>query len=370
MQRERLVTQPAVYSVPDDLTPERHTEILLGLTEWFSEVRSTREPAAVARQELDFCMRGLTKAGKPWLGGPKTLAARVRAMCRYDIEAMQPLRNASDKQRGKKDREKELKRRKDRNKGVNGLIPEELRSEMKRDFKAGDNPAVFLSSAEHAEWLKFREDTLREYPHLNNTTSLRILDQLADRIIVADRHRSAFLNGGAKVDYEDQAATASQIERYMKMLGIHSEQLIKRKDDKKDTSIAGAALRMSQLGDYRKLRLRFWAEELLQIYAMYMSPSADGLGYQLDDVGLYGLTKTRVVCCPKCQTRNWAGISIEEIEAWLVKNGFLRKVGGGYPTYQPGTMTAAEVIDAAESAELKAAREAENARPQADPDPS
>lgn len=367
-QPQRLVAEPAVYTVPEDLTPERQTAVLLALTEWFSKSRSTREPAAVARQELDFCMRGVTKAGKPWKGMERaTLAARVRSMCRFDLEKMEPLLNASDAQRKKKEREKELRRRKDA-RGMNALIPDELRAEMKRGFRAGDNPAVYLSSAEEAEWRKFKEDTLRDYPHLNNTTSLKLLDQLADLVMISERQRVGFLSGKEKVDYEDRAAVTQQIDRLMKILGIHSEQLIKRKDDKKDTSISAAALRMSQLGDYRKLRLRFWAEELLQIYAMFMQPSADGLTYQLDDVGLYGLTKTRVVCCPKCKTRNWAGLSIDEIEAWLVKSGLLKKVGEGYPTYQPSASSVIELVDAHEQAE--AAQEEADARSQADSDAS
>lgn len=285
-------------------------------------------------------MRGVTKAGKPWKGMESAgLASRVRAMCRFDIEKMEPLINASDKQRAKKERERTLRRRKDQDE----LIPDELRNGMKRTAKYGDNPNVFMSSQEEANWKRFIKDTLRDYPHLNSTTSMKLLEQLADLMMMADRHRQAFL-AGHKLDYEDKMNVAQQTEKMMKVLGIHPDQLIRRVTEKKDTTIGAAALRMSQVGDYRQLRARFWVEEMLMIYAMYMRPTADGLQYQLDDIGLYGMTKTRVVHCPKCQTKNWAGISIEEIEQWLVQNGHLKKMGEGYPTYQPGTPNVSDSV--------------------------
>lgn len=344
MPKQRLVPETRVYVVGEDLTTEEYNAIILGLADWYAKTRDTREPAALARQEFDFCLRGVNKQGIPWKTMESApLRSRVLSMCRFDIDTKQGRENATDKQKRKKQREKERLKQRAQAAQQDPLIPDELRKEQRRTARYGDNPNVFLSSEEEREWRRYREGILKEHPELNTVTMSALLDQLCDRIVLQKRQRMKVL-GGERVDPQDSLGTATEIEKLTKMLGISADQLAKKVTSKQDTSVAAAAARLDSMGDWRKIRLRWFAEEMLQAYASFMRPTADGLGYQLDEVGLFGLTRCRAVECPKCNTLNYAGFTIDEIEGWLVAQGYLKPAGEGEVQFRP----ASRVLDVQE----------------------
>jgi hypothetical protein len=259
-----------------------------------------------------------------------SFAARVRAKCRFDIDTMQPLRNASDKQRQKKERERERER--ERKAAGDPLMPDEEKRELKRGkVHYGDDPKEMMTEQELQNWKFFKESYLRQFPEeLSSVSAQSELDMLSDLHIQNERDRVKLFKG-VPVDSLQRKNLIDQMARMKEILGIHPNQVAKRTKDKAETTIAAAAARIEQLEGWQKLRARFWIEELTQIYQMYMSLSADGLTYHLDDVGLMGLTKCRTCVCPKCKTRNFVGISIDEIEGWLKEQGVLREVDPSSP---------------------------------------
>ena len=319
--RQRVLLVPKKYTLGTDISEERYNEVLLKLVDWLSESRKTKEPAVLARQLIQECLDGETKDGRPWHSAASaTLEARIRAKCRFDIETMQPLRTASEKNKAKKDRERARKAIK-RGEG-DTLIPDELRKELRTNASYGDDPTVFLSTAEAARWKQLHESYTTQFPELATVNASAELDLLCDLHVLSERHRLKVLQGQA-VDPRTQADVLTSLQDLKKALGVHPDQLAKRNHSKVDASIGAAAARLEAMGDWRLLRQRFWAEELLQAFQMYMTPNAQGTGYQLDEVGLFGLTRSRPHDCPKCGQRSFSGIAIEEIEQWLVEHGHL-----------------------------------------------
>lgn len=316
-------TEPKRYTIGPDMSEERYNAAILAIADWFSESRDTKEPASLARQAFQCCLDGLTQDGKPWFGAANaTLAARVKIMCRYDILAMKPLRKANEKQRAKKEREKDQTAARRKAKQVDKLIPEELRKETAKATRYGDNPHVFLSSAEQQVWQTLHDAYTTQFPELVTVNASAELNQLCDLHVLSDRYRMLLLKGDA-VDPAKIAQGVENMAGLKKALGIHPEQLAKRTKSKTDASIGAAAARLASMPNYRELRLKYFAEEMLMAFQMCATPNADGSGYQMDDVGLYGLTRSRPTQCPKCGQRQFAGISIDEIEAWLVEKGWL-----------------------------------------------
>lgn len=323
--QRRLLT-PLVYRVGEDISPEKYQEILVAVTDWFAQIRKTDEPAALARKSLQECLDGKKTDGTPWFeAASSTFAARVKSKCRFDIEAMQPLLNASDRQRDKKKRERELAARKRATRPSDQFIPKELVEEQQRlgvkNVSYGDDPTVLLSTKEKRKWQELYDSYLTQFPELSGVNSQSELRQLCDVQILNERYRLQMLSG-QRVDVKDRATVGQDIERLKKALGIHPDQLIKRSQDKIETSIGAVAAKLD-IDQWRTMRQRFWIEELLQFYMMYNQPRADGVGYQMDQVGLHGVTKCRTCICPTCKTRNFVGIKIEEIEEYLLQQGAL-----------------------------------------------
>lgn len=323
--QRRLLT-PKVYKVGEDITLEKYQEVLVAVTDWFSKIRNTTEPGAKARQSLQECLDGTTSEGQPWFAAANTsLAARIRSKCRYDIETMQPLLAASDRQREKKQRERKLAAKRRAKAGTDPLIPQELTDEQRRlgakNLQYGDDPTVLLSSKELQFWRELYTGYVQQFPELVAISAQSELKQLCDIQTLAERYRMQMLTG-QRVDIKDRASVGQDIERLKKALGIHPDQLAKRSQDKIETSIGAVAAKLD-VDQWRVMRAKFWLEELIQIYQMYMQPRADGVGYQMDEVGLYGMTKCRTCLCPVCGTRNFVGIKIQEIERKLIEEGLL-----------------------------------------------
>lgn len=316
--------QPIKYEVGKDIDPAKWEQILLAVTDWFREKRpSLQAPGAEARKKLQECLDGVTADGSPWYAvSDSSLAARIRSKCWYDIETMEPRRTADERTRRKKDRAKVTAEKKTAAKRTDPFMPDEVREVARASFKHGEDPRVFLSESEEAVWHELFEDYATQFPELSTVNARAELESLCDAHILKKRNRARILSGQT-VDPDAIALADKQFIDNKKALGIHPDQLIKRIKPKTSLSVAEAILRLSNMEDWKVVRERHWLEELCQFYAMYMTPRADGNGYQLDDVGLFGFTKSRVVSCPKCGHENYAGLTIDEIEAYLIRKGVL-----------------------------------------------
>jgi len=318
--RKRYV-DPIVYELGTDLSYERYQEIVTSITDWFVEYRNTSEPALLAKQLVDECMKGVKQDGSPWFAMANgTLAARIRSKCRYDIDKMVPLRTAPEKQKIKKAKEKKRQAARKAKESKDKFIPDEIRKELQREVKYGEDPSVWMTSAEQKMWWELYEDFQKQFPELGTISAAAELKMLCDTHVLMERFRMQQL-AGKSVDQEALEATVKRFMGLKKSLGIHPDQLKHRTKGLMDASIGEAVARFASKGEqYLELRKRFILEEMLQMWQMCHTPTADGSGYQLDEVELYGLTRSKPEPCPNCGTIVYGGLTLEQIEEYLIRH--------------------------------------------------
>jgi hypothetical protein len=334
--QRRLVT-PKEYELGVDITQEKYLEVVQKLGDWFAEFRDTKEPVALARRYIDACLKGQKpKTGEPWYEmANSTFAARVRSSCRFDIEKMTPIRTGTEKNRERRHKEakraaqKKLAAREDPN------IPDELRSELKNTAKYGDNPHVFLSTEEAKQWKQLYDGYLEQFPELRTVAGRSELMTLCDLQIHLERLRFKLLKGDKSegIDPASMATVARQLADFKKALGIHPEQLAKKNDGEKAMTIGAAVARLQAMPNWRQIRQRYFAEELIQAVQMCLTLRADGAGYQLDEAGFFALTRCRLVHCPQCGIEIVGGFRLREAVEYLLKNDRLVKL----PPKEDGT---------------------------------
>lgn len=323
----RRYVDPIVYRVGVDISQDHYQDSLVKIADWFAESRSTKEPALLAQRLFQECLDGVTNAGAPWFAAANaTLAARVRSKCRFDIEKMVPLRTASEKRREKKEREKQnAVIRKERQK-EDTLVPDEMRKALQKTTTYGDDPMVWMTTAEQSMWNQLFESYQREFVELKTISALEELKMLCDTHVLMERFRMQQLSN-KPVNQTELEAVVKRFTSLKKSLGIHPDQLKTKTRGTFDSSIGEAVAKFTAMGDtFLELRKRMWLEELLQMYQMFHTRKADGSGYQLDEVGLYGLTRTKPNACPKCGTMVYGGLTCEQIEEYLIRNGALEPV--------------------------------------------
>jgi hypothetical protein len=239
---------------------------------------------------------------------------------------MKPLVTADDKQRRRKTREKEKTKARRAAEKVDANLPDEYRKKLAADATYGEDPLIFFTSIELERRSRLKESYLSDFPQLRSVASESKLDMLLDLTLLLERirFRQAKDQKGKTEEYQIQQLT-KQIVELEKALNIHPDQIAKQQKEKEGGTI-GEAVRRLEESTPIELRERWLAEELLVLFQMYHTPSprSNMDGYQLDEVGLFGVTRCRTCSCPKCGNRNFAGLSIEEIEAWLAEKGFLR----------------------------------------------
>lgn len=319
---QRIYHDPIKYSLDDIGGQERFDDLQIKVADWFSQWRDSEEPAADARHRIRCCMEGKTLEGKQWFTHWNTsFATRMRMLCSYDVDRMEPIRKAPDRKAHKKKekREREAKKRRE----ADPFMPELIRAEQNKDLKYGEMKFP-VTEAEQRLWEHFRDGYLEQFPQLRTVNGQAELSMLCDLHLIHERNRLKMLSG-IKVDERSVMDTTKIMMDMKKALGIAPDQLAKRVQKETGSTIAEAVSKMGSFEQARELRDRFFAEELLTLWQQYQTPSPrpEDNGYQLDEVGLFGQTRCRTCHCAKCGHRNFAGLSIEEIEAHLQKRGLL-----------------------------------------------
>lgn len=312
---------PVKYEVGKDISPEQYAEALVKIADWFTESRSTKEPALRAKLLFQECLDGKTRDGRPWFGaGQASLTDRVKIKCRFDLDTMKPLRTASEARKKRKAREAERARER---KKKDPMLPDEVAEVLGKDaVKYGSNPHVHLSTDEAEAWQKLYDAYLQQFPELRSVNASSELKIVCDLQVLADRYRMSALSGKA-VAVEELAKITKELATLKSALGIHPDQIAKRVKPKTEATISAAALRLEEMGNSRELRERFFLEQMMQMYKMYSTRSADGLTYQLDEDKFFSQTMCRTCECASCGQRNVAGFKVEEIEDLLVREGIL-----------------------------------------------
>jgi len=326
----RFVQTPTIYEVGEgkDLSEEKYRAAIKMIGAWFTQVRVTKEPELLAKQSLDRCLAGKTAKDLPWFAAANTsLNSRVRAMCRFDLDTLTPILAATESKI--KERKRDLATRRGKRLAekvrAGSLLTDEVRAELKaQGINYGDNVRTLFTAAEERRWRGLKAAYLQEFPHLQSVNAQAELDQLCDLHVMQERIRMDRISGKRAINPLDASTLVDELQKLKKALGIHPDQLKKKVSEKiGDASIGEAANRLESMPDYRRLRARFFLEEILQLWQMFQTPRADGQGYQLDEPGLFALTRCRTCHCGKCGQRNFVGWSVEEIEQVLQDRGLL-----------------------------------------------
>lgn len=334
------------FTVGTDLTPERYEEIVGAITEWFRESRPKVDAVDAARYTVDCCLRGvqLKDGYSPWTKLAKSsLAARIRVAAKFDIEAMVPIRapeRTEEQETGASEEEMPAQRLTREEKRAKAQADQDptyapIKDLTPKNAGYGDNPQVFFTPAELIRRNKLKEAYLADFPQLRSVASQVKLDMLLDLTLLMDRLRVRQGRQGSVADLEAQIAEITkQIVALEKALNIHPDQLSKQQKEKEGGTI-GEAVRRLEDAHALELRERWFAEELLMLFQMYHQPSprSNMGGFQIDEVGLFGATRCRTCSCSGCGQRNFAGLSIEEIETWLKQKGLIREV-----VYKPDSL--------------------------------
>lgn len=319
---------PIVYEIGKDISQEQFNELVIKIGDWFSQgVRKVKEPNVAARQALERCLKGLKSNDKPWYAAwNMSLANRIKTMCRYDMEKMEPIFQSSPKRQKKRERDdRSEKRRKERARELDTPVLTDAERAALPDAKYGEDPRRFFTEEEEREWRRIRDDYTRQFPHLTTINAQAELAQLCDLHILQARLRSDRNSQRRQFSVSDAADMVKELENLKKALGIHPTQIKTKTDKLVDVSIAAAAARLdpSVNEDYRKLRVRFFLEEALQSYQMFHTKRADGQGYQLDEAGLFALHRCHTCECSHCGTKNFSGFAVDDIERILIERGLI-----------------------------------------------
>ena len=315
------------YEVGKDISLERYNEILAGVITWFEEFRPNADAEAEARHALECCLLGVQlKDGKtPWSKMAKSsFETRVRLATRFDPVTMEPRRSskspATQQNRVRQStRARELKR----------ILTENptypAKPKVADDPQYGENPLSMFSEVELLRRDKLKQGFLDDFPQLSSIAAQSKLDMLLDLTLMMDRLRFRQLKKQSVAEIEHQLNEISkQILSLEKALNIHPDQVAKQQREKEGGSVGEAARKLEESMPY-EVRERWFAEELIMMWQMFnqRSPRGNMGGHQLDEVGLFGLTRCRTCTCSGCGQKNFAGLNIEEIESYLVEHGHI-----------------------------------------------
>jgi hypothetical protein len=315
------------YEVGKDVTQERYDAILAGVITWFKEYRPNVDHEREARHALECCLRGVQlKDGKtPWSKMAKaSFEVRVRMATRFDPETMEPRRVAASPG-VKTARVKQNARAKELRRIMTDNPTYPSKPKNPDEPKYGENPLSMFSDAELLRRDKLRQGFLDDFPQLSSVAAQAKLDMLLDLTLLMDRLRFRQLKEQSVTAIEEQLSEISkQILALEKALNIHPDQVAKQQREKEGGSVGEAARKLDEAVPY-EVRERWFAEELIMMYQMYhqRSPRGNMGGYQLDEVGLFGLTRCRTCACSGCGQRNFAGLNIEDIETYLTEHGHI-----------------------------------------------
>lgn len=323
----RVYRKPTVYVVGKDISESHWEQVVVAVTDWFRELYpNEKAPASRARIRLRECLEGTKKDGTPWFQmDTADLASRIRSKCLFDINKMEGMRKITDKKVAAQKKAAEGRKVRKLAGARNKFLPESLKEELRQKAVYGDDPRIFMTTKEEGLWQDYFDSYVEQFPELSTINAQAELQSLCDAHILKARYRMQVL-AGEKVNTDQVAAVDKQLVDMKKALGIHPDQLAKRTKPKNELSVAEAVAKLHNMPNWMEVRQRIWDEQLLQIYQMCMTPRASGEGYQLDEVRLYGLTKTKVIKCPNCGVENFDGLPLDAIEEYLQRMGRLEEV--------------------------------------------
>jgi hypothetical protein len=332
-KKQRRLLTPRVYEVGTDISVEHHAILLAKLTDFLAQTRNTKAPSLLAKQIVDACLKGVKPSdGKtPWFSAANTkFAVRIKQACNFDMSSPNPDdwaagKSKSFERRVKRDREAERGERKARKAMEDPLLPDEVRAGLKKQVNYGDNVLLLLSHEEEKRWWELFNDFQNEHPHLKLPSAEAELGLLCSLLVAQSRFQLQLLSGKKEIDEIKFGKIVEQIPKIKSSLNIHPDQINRRKEKAKAQSIGDAVAKFEGMEDWREIRLKYWAQEIIQSIQMFNQPRADGNGYQLDETGFWGLHRCGTCECSKCGQRNVRGLNYDEVERYAIGKGLIEE---------------------------------------------
>ncbi len=326
-KKQRRLLTPIVYVVGEDISVEHHALLLAKLTDHLSQTRKTAAPSLLAKQIIDACLKGVkpTDGKTPWFKAANTpFKTRIKQATNFDCSSDNPddwkgNEGRNEALHAKKVREQARGETKARARLRDDFLPDEVRQGLRGQVKYGDNPLILLSHEEEQKWQELFNDFQKEHPHLRLPSAEAELGLLCSLLVAQSRFQLKLLSGSGSVDEIKFAKLVDQIPKIKESLDIHPNQINKRKAKAQAQSIGDAVAKFEGMGDWREVRVKYWAREIIQSIQMFNQPRADGAGYQLDEVGFFGIHRCATCHCSGCGQRNVRGLNYDEVEKYALE---------------------------------------------------
>lgn len=308
---------PKVYKVgnspDDDYTPEEIELLTYRIRDWFlSEEcdRNYNDPLEEARKQVEQCLLAQNGSGKMWKRCPERFEDRIRSRTLYDMDEGNHI--AQERAKGV-----EAKQNAAHKKAV-------------EEAKASSN----ISSPTTQNYLmKYQNDQesmiLQAYPELDTPAHRPNVQRLA--MLYAEQERIKLemptTKASARKNHiETLALLQKTITDTMKALDIYPDQIRKRMDDQRRSSIGDFVAMVEDDPEFKKREKLYSLTLALQLWWMTQHPNGKGDGPNIDEFEMWHLTRTRPIQY-KCKCGHEAtlveGFTPDELKEYLIKNGVL-----------------------------------------------
>lgn len=295
----------------DDFTPAQIELLILKIRDWFISPecdRNYKDPFTEAKNAVQQCLEGITKADKIWKLAPAEFSDRIRIKTLYDMVdgrhvAQSPYKTDSAK----------------------------ANAAHSNAVTQANNSPIDLG-IEHI-LAKYQADSqleiLKAYPELN--TSVHRPNVLRLAMLYTEQERIRLMLPGASASHrKNHIETLSLLQKSitdtMKSLDIYPDQ-INRRIAKQTQGSVGDLVALLEEDEEFKAREKRWAQTLaLQLWWMTQHSNGRQNGPQIHDFEMWHLTRTRPINYTCECGRNVVlveGFTPEDLRDYLLSEGVL-----------------------------------------------
>lgn len=273
-----------------DFTEEEISLLAYQLATWFGDSTCDRnypDPLSVAKQKISECLLGKTADGKMWINCPEEFEARIRTKTLFDMKTGTGVPAA-------------------RRKSPRAVKKEQrLAAEAAAKGVTRTDPTTLIVDQEVIKQTVVR-DVLDTFPELDNPAHLLNVQRLGTlhaQASVIDAKLA--LSPGPSIQKEllDNLLKIDQmIDRTMKSLGIHPQQIKQQVGDHMASSVAEFVALAESDPEFRR-RNKLWSLELaLLLWWMSAHPNGRGTGPNIHPFEVWHMTRGRAISftCVEC----------------------------------------------------------------------
>lgn len=319
-QKRMYIDPPIVFTVgtaeEDDFTADQIEALVYKIAHWYDSEDSGRNyPDALkaARKHVHQCLIGQTNAGKTWQRAPKTLEDRIKIKCNFDLSSDTGIRVP---QKGRP--------------RVYPLPNEAEQARIQKTDEIAESSAPLAAFSDNRKYQdQMEKEILEVYPELDTPAHRPNVRRLA---MLYAQQESVNLElsqakGRQRKDLIDTLATIqTTVDRAMKSLEIHPDQLRKRIDSQKEGTIGDLVSKLASDKEFKKREKQWALTEALQLWWMSEHLNGQKNGPQLHPFEVWHLTRTRPIkytCDCGREVTLVEGFEPQELRDYLVENGVL-----------------------------------------------